>query len=293
MHSGRPDGLAGKTHSVDPAAVAQRSLQRLPNHDGRVLNRVVIVNVRVSHSVDVHADPARRRHVLQLRIQEGDGGGALALAQTVQRDGDVNGGLARSAVNSGGALRGPGKGTRRRDATVHRVHSLAHGARKGFEGGLDDVVGVAVARRSEAVNAHAEPGFCHQVAVEGLHQARLVAADARGGDVCVELQSGLAVQVYAHSLQALVQRREELRAHLRVVDPKLREGSAHGGAHSVIDGLRVRVFLAVLHAYRQVQQPVRTELVQHVIQERHVRVVGHGSGAVQPQDHLHLKLGSC
>lgn len=60
--------------------------------------------------------------------------------------------------------------------------------------------------------------------------------------------------------------------HLRVVDPKLREGSAHGGAHSVIDGLRVRVFLAVLHAHRQVQQPVRTELVQHVIQERHVRV---------------------
>ena len=105
-------GLVHRHHGVavadDPAAVAERLVERLAEHDAGVLDRVVRAGLQVAGDLDVEVQPPVAGEQIEHVVEEADTGvaGAGAGAGEAERERDV--GLAGLAVQLGGAGHGRG-----------------------------------------------------------------------------------------------------------------------------------------------------------------------------------------
>ena len=76
--------------AADAGAIAQGALQGLAEHNAHVLDRVVVVNLRVAAGLDVQIEQAVHGHVGQHVVEEGHAGGdagpALPIELQGQRD---------------------------------------------------------------------------------------------------------------------------------------------------------------------------------------------------------------
>ena len=135
----RHDGVAV---AADPAAVAERLVQRLAEHDPRVLDRVVRARLQVAGDLHVEVQPAVAGEQVEHVVEEADAGGAGAGAGAGQaeRQGDVGlAGLAGRCVGGPRASRatgdsrprapsrrrGPGSPRPRRSARRRRASAAA------------------------------------------------------------------------------------------------------------------------------------------------------------------------
>ncbi len=84
----------------DPGAVAERSVERLADADPDVLDRVVRAGLQVAAGADVEVEAAVAGEQVEHVVEEPDAGLALAGAVAVERQADVDVGLARSCGRS-------------------------------------------------------------------------------------------------------------------------------------------------------------------------------------------------
>mmetsp|Transcript_21563 Transcript_21563/g.47319 ORF Transcript_21563/g.47319 Transcript_21563/m.47319 type:complete len:226 (+) Transcript_21563:629-1306(+) len=225
----------------------------------------MVVDVGVTDGVHGEADPAGGGDPRQLAIQQGDAGAHAGVPEPVQRHLHTNGCLASLSVGGGRARFSTFHCIHLRSAGIDFVDSLPHGSRKGFEGGLDDVVGVAVLGRGEPLNVDANGRLLHEGGVKRLHQARLVASNQLRWNRDVVLQRGVAREVDGHTLQALVQGGVELSLHLCLVKTQPSNGRANSCSHSVVHLLVACALLAFLDENRKVKHSMGAQLIDHVI----------------------------
>ena len=111
--------------SEDSALVAERFGDGLPEHDAGVLDGVVVVDRDVSVGAQVDVDHSVARDLLEHVLEEGDSGLQARGAGAVERDGCGNPGLARVALDGGGAVRHEGRVPLERVCHPHSIAIVA------------------------------------------------------------------------------------------------------------------------------------------------------------------------
>ena len=67
-------GTSGGAVAADPGAVAERLVERLPEHDADVLDRVVGAGLEVAVGLDLQAEPAVAGEQVEHVVEEADAG---------------------------------------------------------------------------------------------------------------------------------------------------------------------------------------------------------------------------